>query len=173
MTDNQSQDICAICHGELSGDMYTLPECSHIFHTNCIMTWFRMKKNTCPLCNNTGINSLKDMEKVPWRDREKAFQQYKKLRAFSRRKNAPKELKKKINELKKLEEKEKKIKKEFQMFKKNKPPENMSVQQIISKNRDMRYNIRKMKWKLKRKKQLIGFSSNNIINIIIPVKQNV
>lgn len=25
-------DKCAICHEDFSGDLYTLPECSHIFH---------------------------------------------------------------------------------------------------------------------------------------------
>ena len=173
MSSNDLVDICAICHDELSGDMYTLPECSHVFHTNCIMTWFRMKKSSCPLCNNCGVNNFKDLEKVSWRDRDRAFTEYKRLRAFSRRKNAPKELKKKINDIKKLEEKEKKMKKEFQDFKNNKPSDNLSVKQIVTKYNDMRSRNCKMKWKLRRKKQLIGFSSNNIINIIIPVKQNV
>ena len=173
MSSNEFHDICAICHDELSGDMYTLPECSHVFHTNCIMTWFRMKKSSCPLCNNCGVNNFKDLEKVSWRDRDRAFAEYKRLRAFSRRKTAPKELQKKMNDIKKLEEKEKKIKKEFQDFKKNIPPDNLTVKQIVTKYNDMRSKTYKIKWKLRKKKQLIGFSSNNIINIIIPVKQNV
>merc|ERR1712166_314928 len=60
---HEDQDICAICHEDFTGELYTLPECSHIFHTNCIMTWFRMKKTSCPLCNNNGVNSMKHMEK--------------------------------------------------------------------------------------------------------------
>ena len=51
-------DICSICHEPLSNSeqIYTLPECSHKFHTNCIMHWFRTDHNRCPLCNNEGIN---------------------------------------------------------------------------------------------------------------------
>ena len=41
---------------DLCGNIYELPECEHTFHTNCIMHWFRTDHNTCPLCQNTGIN---------------------------------------------------------------------------------------------------------------------
>jgi hypothetical protein len=30
--------------------MYTLPECSHTFHTTCIVQWFRNGYLSCPLC---------------------------------------------------------------------------------------------------------------------------
>ena len=50
------------------------------------------------------VNNFKDLEKVSWRDRDRAFAEYKRLRAFSRRKTAPKELKKKMNDIKKLAE---------------------------------------------------------------------
>ena len=36
--------MCSICHEELNGDIYTLPECNHKYHTNCIITWFRTGK---------------------------------------------------------------------------------------------------------------------------------
>lgn len=83
------EDICAICHEDFSGDLYTLPECSHIFHTNCIMTWFRMNHNTCPLCNNCGVNKLKDIGSVDYGIRNAAFMNYKRARAFSRKKKCP------------------------------------------------------------------------------------
>ena len=31
--------------------------CGHTFHTDCIMSWFRSKKNTCPYCRCTGTKS--------------------------------------------------------------------------------------------------------------------
>ena len=167
----ENQDICAICHEEFSGDLYTLPECSHVFHTNCIMTWFRMNKSTCPLCNNCGVNSLKDMEKVSWGRRNNAFIQYKRLRAFSRRKNAPKELKDKIARIKKYEDKEKKFFEDFKQFKNSKPSPDLTVNEIVKKYNNMRKKKWKIRWDLRKRKQLIGFTSNNITNIIIPVKK--
>ena len=29
--------------------------CGHTFHSNCIMSWFRSKNNTCPYCRCTGM----------------------------------------------------------------------------------------------------------------------
>ena len=56
-----SHELCAICHENIDlndGSIYTLPECNHSYHTNCIMTWFRMGKNTCPLCNKVQNGDL-------------------------------------------------------------------------------------------------------------------
>ena len=36
-------DNCAICREKLENNTYTVPECNHKFHTNCIMTWFRTR----------------------------------------------------------------------------------------------------------------------------------
>lgn len=42
-------DICTICHEDLSANLYSLPECDHTYHVNCIMRWFRSNHNTCHL----------------------------------------------------------------------------------------------------------------------------
>ena len=48
---------CIICHDTITEhNYYPLPECGHIFHTDCIVTWFRSGKHKCPLCNDMGIN---------------------------------------------------------------------------------------------------------------------
>ena len=48
-------DRCVICLEQLdSKPMYSLPECNHTFHQNCIMHWFRQGNFKCPLCNETG-----------------------------------------------------------------------------------------------------------------------
>jgi len=164
------EDICAICQEDFSGDLYTLPECAHIFHTNCIMTWFRMDKSSCPLCMNSGVNSLKDIKNIEWRRRSAALMNFKRARALSRKKNAPESLKKQITSLKKYEDKQKQFMKEFQEFKKS-MPEDMTVQNILTKNS----KLRRKKWRLQRginrRKTLIGFNCPNITNIIIPVKK--
>ena len=52
-----SEEKCMICLENLSNEQqYSLPECSHTFHQNCIMHWFRGGSHKCPLCNNLGVN---------------------------------------------------------------------------------------------------------------------
>lgn len=71
---NTSENTCVICHEKLNKyQSYKLPECHHVFHTHCIVTWFRTRPASktgsqfsnmipgidcgrCPLCKNTGIN---------------------------------------------------------------------------------------------------------------------
>lgn len=54
ITDNE---ICMICREELSdAPVYQLPECGHIYHTHCIISWFRNGDSRCPYCGNKGIN---------------------------------------------------------------------------------------------------------------------
>tara|TARA_Y100000389_G_scaffold195591_2_gene227237 strand:- start:584 stop:1117 length:534 start_codon:yes stop_codon:yes gene_type:complete len=55
---------CPICTEELNeNDLYILPECDHMFHVDCIVSWFRMGNNRCPYCNNPGdCNIGKDEE---------------------------------------------------------------------------------------------------------------
>jgi hypothetical protein len=41
---------CSICLKDIEvGDTYTSLRCDHMFHTDCIRTWFCIKTN-CPLC---------------------------------------------------------------------------------------------------------------------------
>ena len=48
-------DKCCICQTLLSEkNYYPLPECGHIFHTECIISWFRHGKENCPLCMDLG-----------------------------------------------------------------------------------------------------------------------
>lgn len=62
---------CMICHEGLStAPTYALPECKHIYHTHCIVTWFRHRPaedtmgssadGKCPYCGNRGINNMED-----------------------------------------------------------------------------------------------------------------
>lgn len=179
-------ELCAICHENMNiidnnDVMYELPECKHYFHTNCILTWFRCGHNTCPLCNNEGINNNNSMsinlisntlDNYSWQYKRKLLNDnYIEMRRFSRKKNAPKILKKKVEKLKKTEEQYKVLTKKVNSFI-NSKPENMKVKNIISKARI----YRNKKWQLRRKickmKTYIGLS-NPVINIIIPKKVEV
>ena len=44
-----SCSIC-ICDFEVDEEVRLLPDCGHIFHTECIMPWLTTKKCLCPLC---------------------------------------------------------------------------------------------------------------------------
>ena len=69
----EEEDRCVICQEGLStAQTYKLPECSHTFHTHCIVTWFRSRPSnsnggcfdalvqggSCPCCGNKGINNI-------------------------------------------------------------------------------------------------------------------
>lgn len=59
-SENESRDICAICHDELKGDIVTL-KCNHKYHYECILLIYKNPqdgkyKNTrmCPYCRGDG-----------------------------------------------------------------------------------------------------------------------
>ena len=165
-----SGDICAICHEDLLLNLYHLPECTHVYHTNCIMHWFRAGHNTCPLCKHHGINATSDLQ---WGQREAAFENYKKLRRKSLRKDAPKELKKAIAKIKHIEQKHKKLKEKFKKFKKEIPPAGKTREEL-----DKEWNkisVKCRSWRLHRElrgaKMRLGMQ--HIIPLIIATKVNV
>ena len=45
-----SEDICAICHEEMTADNASLP-CGHHFHKLCVKKWLLRGDFRCPLCN--------------------------------------------------------------------------------------------------------------------------
>ena len=166
-------EICAICHENLESNTHTLTECNHTFHTNCIMTWFRAPtgNNKCPLCNNGGVNKLSDLNNLHWSERQRAEENYKKVRASSRRKDCPKRIIKMIEKLKKIEKQQKDRRKDFKEFKKSKQPD-LTVDEIQKKYSKFRRGKWQLCRRIRRQKALIGFQQK-VVNIIIPVKQEV
>jgi len=48
-------NICSICLADLDNNSYTIPECHHAFHQNCIIEWYRRvgSECRCPLCRSS------------------------------------------------------------------------------------------------------------------------
>jgi len=60
MNTDITTDVCSICYDTLNNEpQYTIPDCNHIFHTNCIVHWFRNGYRHCPSCNHLGLGSNK------------------------------------------------------------------------------------------------------------------
>ena len=56
------EDLCCICylHFRESSYVLTLPECNHVFHYNCIMSW--MTKNpSCPVCRKDLLSHFRNI----------------------------------------------------------------------------------------------------------------
>jgi hypothetical protein len=111
--------ICPICHEDMKDDnkCYTLPNCGHKFHFSCILRWFRSgsNNNTCPYCRGPP-----DQEEIGWRPwRILMKERYRFVRNFSRRKDAPKELKLRLKKIQKFEKVMLKSTREFQNWKKS------------------------------------------------------
>jgi len=172
MSDND--DICAICHDSLGNEsLYELPECGHKFHTNCIMTWFRAKHDTCPLCNNRGVNSNSSIGQYgppSYLERENLLKLYPKICQKSRKKNASKELKKDVEQVKKYQKKFEDFKKKRREWIKSNP-ENMSVSKIVSQYNKFNRKKWEMNRTLRQKKRMVAYvHGKSVINIIIPQK---
>lgn len=46
---------CSICLSPLEEKQGHTLECNHLFHTKCIIDWFRHNKTSCPICRNIPI----------------------------------------------------------------------------------------------------------------------
>lgn len=176
--ENDFQEICVICQDILDNgetDFYTLPECNHCYHTNCIITWFRAGHNNCPCCGNQGVNSKKDT--APpfrrslyfWDKLYKSDPQFKLKRDLYKSNNCPAKLisifKKYdllIEELEQLQKENKKGKEERN---------NLPYKEALEKIRDLRNKI----WM---KKKSIRIQTKNIMDypiipLIIPKKKTI
>ena len=85
-------NLCAICLSDLDGEETYKIDCSHVFHTKCIIEWFRKSKGNCPLCND---NPTSDNSNVHYVSTYRTLLQERYIliqRKFGRRKDCPPEL---------------------------------------------------------------------------------
>jgi len=167
-TPEEDTDKCIICLENLSAEPeYCLPECSHKFHQNCIMHWFRGGNCKCPLCNNLGVNDKVTDNQSNWGWWRGGKYRYKMIRQYARKKEAPKKLKKEIVKLKKLEEKQRVLRVEIKDFK-NKTGVWKDLNKQWSK-------LRRDRWRLDSniRRRKMAIANFNIVPIIIAKKVNI
>lgn len=113
--EDTKDDICSICHDKFDNDKYIIPECNHMFHTSCIIQWYRTGNIRCPYCNSTP--DILDHEFSYIGDRRMIKAKYKIILNYCRRKNANQDVKKKIDDIKKLLNKVKELISEMKTLK--------------------------------------------------------
>ena len=50
MSQNEGNGMCAVCLSTINEKGSYKLECGHVFHTNCIVQWFRNSNGNCPCC---------------------------------------------------------------------------------------------------------------------------
>ncbi|KAF8379902.1 hypothetical protein HHK36_027367 [Tetracentron sinense] len=63
-SDEEENAVCAVCLSclERSHEMRELPNCSHMFHKNCLDSWVDQGQLTCPLCRSMLFPAQEDQE---------------------------------------------------------------------------------------------------------------
>jgi len=56
-------NTCNICYNEFSNDKIIVTNCSHIYCEDCLLTWFRRSKTSCPICVQDVSYYIKNNEK--------------------------------------------------------------------------------------------------------------
>ena len=57
----KSNDICSICHDNISNKNIVITDCNHIFHFSCIVKNIKFNLTTgnkCPICRNPFLNNF-------------------------------------------------------------------------------------------------------------------
>ena len=176
---NNNQEICCICQDIVDNgeQVYELPECKHIFHTNCIVTWFRNQNTACPLCANPGINNKNDKLSRRhygyfggWSSAQRMMEtsRYKTVTKIINKKDCPKDLTKLYTNLMKNIDEFKTIKKNYQKFKTTTKNE-LSYESAIKQTEQQLRKIRTMGLKIsKQVQQVVEYP---IVPLIIPIRQ--
>ena len=117
---------CVICLNDIDENdenTYTIQECSHKFHSNCLISWFRTNNSSCPTCRNDISSKRKYYENN---------NRFKLISNYSRRKNANTYVIKLVEKYKKQKILLKESEKNLRNFKK----ENKSILNNINKLRE-------------------------------------
>jgi len=99
------ENKCCICLENISYEnnkSHTL-DCNHIFHTECIIDWFRTQTSNgrCPLCNFSDDSNK--YEYLSWYNRDYVTHRFNIIKKYGKKKEAPIRLKNELEKLKKTE----------------------------------------------------------------------
>ena len=96
MPQTEGNEMCAVCLSSINENTSYKLECGHIFHTDCIVKWFRNSNGNCPCCWD---NKKKPSFYGVW-ERPFINARCKSLEKYSKKEENPK-LKKKVEKLNK------------------------------------------------------------------------
>ena len=96
------EDVCAVCMDPLnSGDVHSMDECGHRFHSRCIIGWLQRGHLSCPTCRADLHRQEDVLPGMTLMERAKYIR-----RTLGRRKNVPDDLKKMISAVQRAERSE-------------------------------------------------------------------
>ena len=150
---------CSIC-AQNDENLYTL-ECNHTFHPECIISWFRMGKTTCPMCRDTGATLILRPHGSPG-----SISRFEHLRKLSKYSNAPPLLKDAILG---VTEKEKILETYTDKLTEFVRTASGKYTCLYAKIKHKKKKIAKLQFEIKKVKQCISFQ--NYDRIIIPIKK--
>ena len=118
---NTDNTKCPICYDILDSEpQYTIPDCKHVFHTNCIVHWFRNGYTHCPLCNHCGLGTTKyatNKKSIMSHSIKHNITKFKLIKKYALKHNEPKWLIQKIDDYTKQLDQIKIIKKDIKNIK--------------------------------------------------------
>lgn len=143
MEDDSIENKCVICLNNINisdKENYKL-ECNHIYHTKCIMNWFRTASSSgrCPMCNDN--NTDNNLQYLSWYNRDFVLDRFKVIKNTNK-KNHSEKLKKELNKVKILEDELKTFNFERREFYKN---------DVIKEYMKQEKKYKSMSWKKKQK----------------------
>lgn len=105
-------EACPICLANMDDKTKTYNlDCNHVFHTDCIMKWFRTSDGNCPCCLDNPYNNNINNRFNYW-NQTYINQRCSSLRKQAKKKDCPEKLVKKFNILKNKEDELKNLQKE-------------------------------------------------------------